>query len=111
RRPHRPPPPVAPLDPIPADCARLSACDTERSDAPVIREHDRGHRLEEAPSPLAAVAAAMAPGAPAAAPDAIRLEPDGKAPLQHFRIGEARVGHVRLHHARAVEIRARAGAA
>ena len=53
----------------------------------------------------------MPAGAAAASPDAIRVEAYGKAPLEHFGIGEPRIRHVRLDHARAVEVRPRAGTA
>src|SRR5438552_13549058 len=102
---------VGALDPVASHGARLAARDAERRDAPVIGEHDRGHRLEEAYSSLAAVAAAMISGAATATSNPIRLETHGKAPFEHFGIGQPRVGHVRLHHARAVEVRAGARAA
>ncbi|MBK6803788.1 MAG: hypothetical protein IPG84_02415 [Betaproteobacteria bacterium] len=95
---------VGPLDPVLAQRARRAAVDAERRDAPVVREHHRGHRLEEAHAPLAAVAAAMPARAAAAAPDRVGVQPYREAPLEHFRVGEPRVRHVRLHDARAVEV-------
>src|SRR5437870_7720466 len=70
---------VGALDPVASHGTRLPARDAERRDAPVIGEHDRGHRLEEAYSSLAAVAAAMMSGAATATSNPIRLETHGKA--------------------------------
>src|SRR5690242_13662148 len=61
--------PVGALDPVAASSARLPSTDAERRDAPVIGQHDRGHRLQEAHPPLPAVAASVASRAAAAAPD------------------------------------------
>src|SRR5439155_12335546 len=61
------------LDPIAADCTRVSTRNAERRHTPVIREHHRGHRLEKTHASLRAVAAAMASGAAAAAPNRERL--------------------------------------
>src|SRR6266480_3970617 len=72
---------VGALDPVAPDSTRLAARDAERRDAPVIGEHDCGHRLEEAHASLAAVAAAMAPRTAAAAPDPVRVEPNREAPF------------------------------
>src|SRR5205085_10724437 len=103
--------PIAALDPVASDFTGPSAGAAERRNAAVIGKHHGGHRLEEAHPPLAAVAAPMPAGAAAASPDAIRVEAYGKAPLEHFGIGEPRIRHVRLDHARAVEVRPRAGTA
>ena len=98
---------VGALDPVAAGRAGLAARDAERRHAPVVRQHHRGHGLEESHAPFDAVAAAMSARAARAAPDAEGLEPHRKAPLEHFGIREPRVGHVSLHGVGAVEVRAR----
>src|SRR5215470_8133962 len=105
------PPAPAPLDPVPADRARLAARGTERRHAPMLREHHGRHRLEESHTALSAVAAAMPSGTTAAAADAVLLEPHGEAPFEHLRVRQPRIGHVRLHDAGSVEIGPRAGSA
>ncbi len=63
----------------------------------VIGSRNRTRRTPPSPPRCAA-------GAAAAAADRERLEAHRKAPLEHLRIGQPRIGHVRLHRARAVEI-------
>ena len=54
--------------------------------------------LQEAHAAHAAVAARIATAAPGAMTDLIRFQPHRETELQHFRIGQARVGRVCLHH-------------
>src|SRR5690606_10814456 len=78
--------------------------------APVAGKDRCRHRLQEPDLSDHAVAAAPLALAAAAPPDLEAVEADGKAPLQHLRVGEARVGHVNVHGAGAMEPVASAGA-
>src|SRR5438105_4686999 len=82
---------------ISSTLARLAARHAVRRHEPVPGQDRRGHRLAEAHAPDGAGAAAPAAAAARAGSDFKALEAHGKAPLEHFRIGEPRVRHVRLH--------------
>ena len=75
-------------------------------------QHSHVHVFEKADAPQRPVAGLPLPHAARAAADVEILQHDGKAALQHLRIGQARVGHMRVHRRRAVEAgaRRRAGA-
>src|SRR5438876_824007 len=81
--------PIGALDPVAPDRARLTACDTERRDAPVIRQHHRGHRLQEAHTALSPIATAVPASPAAAAAYAVLLEAHREAPFEHLGIGQA----------------------
>src|SRR5438105_6499919 len=83
--------------------ARFAARHAVRGNEAVPRENGCGHGLEKAHAPHGAVAAVPAPSPAGAVADLEALQEHGKAPFQHFGVGEARGGHVRLHHVRAVE--------
>ena len=58
---------------------------------------------EEAHTPDPAITAGPASRAARSALDLVAVQHHGEAELQHFGVGQARVGHVGLHHARAVK--------
>src|SRR5262245_45878399 len=89
--------------PVLADLAALAACQSERVHAAMPGQDRAFHLLEETDGAADAVA-----GIPFAAParaftDVKILEQHRIAELEHFRIGEARVGHVGVHRIGAVE--------
>ena len=98
------------LDPVHTDRAGLAAVDAERARDAAIRQDRRGHRLQKAHPPHAAVTPGVAPGAARAAPDRIAFKPHREAKFQHLGVGQARVRHMGLHHRRAAEAAVRAAA-
>src|SRR6185437_7353420 len=101
--------PIGSLDSILTHGSRSAALHAERAVASPVAQYGRGHGLQEANTPDAAVAAPLAARAAGAGSNLIGFETHGKAKLQDFGIGEPRIGHMRLDHAGAVEFRARPG--
>ena len=70
-----------------------------------------GHRLQKPHPPHHAVAAVAVPRAAGAFADGKRFQHHREPPLQHFRVGKARVGHMGMHRIGAVMVGGRAGTA
>src|SRR5450830_120414 len=96
---------------VAADLTRLAARHAESAVLASVRQNAGGHGLQKFHAPHAAIAARPAPGAARALADLVTLKAHGKAELQHFGVGQARIGHVGLHHAGAVKTFTGAGAA
>jgi hypothetical protein len=66
----------------------MTACDAKRRDPPMIGQHHGRHRLEKPHASRRAVAARVQTAAAAAAADRERIQTHGKAPFEHFGIGQ-----------------------
>ena len=91
--------------------AGFAAAHAIRRNAAAAGDDVGGHAPQKTDAPHRAVAAAMAAAAAGVFANGKRFQQHRKAPLQNFRVGQARVGHVRMHRVGAARAGGRAGAA
>src|SRR5690606_11666259 len=94
---------VGTLDRVATPRARAAAGEAPGRDAPALAEQRDRQRCERLVAPHEPVAASPAPGSTAAAPQRELEQPHREARLEHFGVGDPRVGHVDVNAARARE--------